>query len=60
MKQYEGTVRPMAAEYVWPTKAFADLVVSGTDSLDHCASQVIEEIARKTGRPATSLVASLT
>ena len=48
--QYDSMVRPMAAKYVWPTKAFADLVVSGTDSLAHCAQQVLEEIERKSGR----------
>ncbi len=50
MKVYEETVRPMAAKYVWPTKNLADLIVSGTDSLDHCAALVVDEIARKTGR----------
>jgi hypothetical protein len=25
-------------------------VVSGTDSLDHCAQQVLDEIERKSGR----------
>jgi uridine kinase len=60
LKQYEGTVRPMAAKYVWPTKVFADIVVSGTESLDHCASQVIDEIARKTGRHAAEVLASAT
>jgi uridine kinase len=48
--QYNGTVRPMAANYVWPTKDLADLVVSGTDSLDHCAQQVLDEIQRKSGK----------
>jgi len=57
-RQYEMTVRPMAAKYVWPTKDLAELVVSGTDSLDHCAAQVLDEVARKTGRPTNALVAS--
>lgn len=56
MRQYEGTVRPMAAKYVWPTKAYADLVVSGTDSLDHCASQVIDELTRRLGRATVEAV----
>jgi uridine kinase len=30
-RQYETTVRPMAEQYIYPTRAFADLVVSGTD-----------------------------
>lgn len=49
LKQYDETVRPMAAEYVWPTKELAGLVVSGTDTLDHCAAQVLQDIASKTG-----------
>jgi len=44
VKQYNETVRPMAAKYVWPTKELAGLVVSGTDSLEHCATQVLEAI----------------
>ncbi len=47
LKQYNETVRPMAAKYVWPSKELAGLVVSGTDSLDHCAQQVIDEINQK-------------
>ncbi len=48
--QYNSTVRPMAAKYVWPTKDLADLVVSGTDALAHCAQQVLDEIERNSGR----------
>jgi uridine kinase len=58
MKQYIETVRPMAAKYVWPTKSLAEVVVSGTDSLDHCAAQVLDEVGRRTGRSPASLVAS--
>ncbi len=57
-KQYDSMVRPMAAKYVWPTKAFADLVVSGTDSLAHCAQQVLEEIERKSGTRIASEVSA--
>ncbi|HWR14116.1 MAG TPA: uridine kinase [Terriglobales bacterium] len=42
VRQYEQTVRPMAAKYVWPTRKLAQLVVSGTDSLEHCAAQVLQ------------------
>ncbi len=59
MKQYTETVRPMAEKYVWPTRSRADIVLSGTDSLDHCASLVLEEVARKIGRPVASLAASV-
>lgn len=58
MKQYNETVRPMAAKYVWPTKELAGLVVSGTDTLDHCAAQVMEDISLKLGQSATTLTAS--
>jgi uridine kinase len=59
VNQYNSMVRPMAAKYVWPTKEFADLVVSGTDSLAHCAQQVLDEIHRKSGKiPAPELTHS--
>jgi uridine kinase len=45
LKQYNETVRPMAEIYVWPTKHLAQLVVSGTDSLEHCAAQVLEQVS---------------
>lgn len=51
LKQYDETVRPMAAKYVWPTKETAGLVVSGTDSLEHCAAQILEDIAKKISNP---------
>ena len=56
MSQYEQTVRPMAAQYVWPTKELAELVVSGTDSLDHCAEQVLQAVSRKLKQPVSALV----
>lgn len=58
LNQYQNTVRPMAAKYVWPTRANAELVVSGTDSLDHCAEQVLSVVARKMSQNVTALVAS--
>jgi uridine kinase len=58
MSQYEQTVRPMAAKYVWPTKQLAELVVSGTDSLDHCAEQVLQAVSRKMNRPVSALVSA--
>jgi uridine kinase len=56
LRQYDETVRPMAEKYIWPTRRFAQLVVSGTDSLDHCAAQVVENISRRLQRPITALV----
>ncbi|MGZ4788019.1 MAG: uridine kinase [Terriglobales bacterium] len=58
LKQYNETVRPMAAKYVWPTKKNAGLVVSGTDTLDHCAAQVLQHIENRLKRPLTTQVAS--
>jgi uridine kinase len=42
--QYETTVRPMAARYVLPTRAYADIVASGTDALARSASLVLAHI----------------
>jgi len=58
LKQYDETVRPMAAKYVWPSKDLAGLVVSGTDTLDHCAAQVLDDIGKKTGQPGNKLAVS--
>ena len=45
-RQYNETVRPMAEQYVWPTKAFAGLIVSGTAPLERCAEEVLLHISR--------------
>lgn len=50
LKQYNETVRPMAAKYVWPTKDLAEIVVSGTDSLQHCAEQILQAVSKKLGQ----------
>lgn len=42
--QYATTVRPMAARYVLPTRAYADVVASGTDSLARSAALVLAHI----------------
>lgn len=56
-KQYREAVRPMAAQYVWPTKDLADMVLSGTESLDDCAAQVIAEVEKRTSLVEDSSVA---
>ncbi|HVX65414.1 MAG TPA: uridine kinase [Bryobacteraceae bacterium] len=38
--QYTATVRPMADRYITPTREFADLVLSGIESLDTLAGRV--------------------
>jgi uridine kinase len=55
LKQYDETVRPMAAKYVWPSKELAGLVVSGTDPLEHCATQVLQDVERKLKRSLKTL-----
>ena len=44
--QYEQTVRPMAERYVIPTHAFADLIVSGVDLIEHSSALVLDHIER--------------
>ena len=51
LKQYNETVRPMAAKYVWPGKEVAGLVVSGAESLEHCAAEVLRDVKEKLKRP---------
>lgn len=41
MEQYAGTVAPMAQRYVRPSIVFADVVVSGTESIDEGVSRVL-------------------
>jgi uridine kinase len=55
LKQYDETVRPMAAKYVWPSKELAGLVVSGTDPLERCATQVLQDVERKLKRSLKTL-----
>ncbi len=47
LRQYNETVRPMASKYVWPTKQLARLVVSGTDTVEHCAKTVLDDVNAK-------------
>jgi uridine kinase len=49
VKQYEGTVRPMAELYIYPTRRFADVVVSGTDALEASAAAVLRHIQGQRG-----------
>ncbi len=39
--QYQKTVRPMAELYVWPTRVWADLILSGTGSLEEACGAVL-------------------
>ena len=46
-EQYENSVWPMAVEHVLPSRAFADLVVSGEQPLDRSVEQVLEFLGRR-------------
>lgn len=53
--QYARTVRPMAAEYVWPQRHRADIVVSGQEPFDASVARVtralgVSERARSAGQ----------
>jgi uridine kinase len=54
MEQYDSTVWPMALEYVLPTRAFADLIVSGEEPIDHAVDQVLRRLSSLTGRAAAA------
>jgi uridine kinase len=44
LDQYHRTVNPMNEKYVLPSKAFADIVVDGSDPVDQSAARVIKHI----------------
>jgi uridine kinase len=44
IEQYATTVRPMAERYVRPTRAFADVVVSGAEPLELSAQRVLAHV----------------
>jgi uridine kinase len=50
IRQYEDTVRPMAALYVWPSQRFADVVVAGTGGFEHSVAAVLNAVAQRTPR----------
>lgn len=43
-EQYRVTVRPMAERFVWPSRVFADLVVSGTQPIQQAVEAVLSEL----------------
>jgi uridine kinase len=55
IEQYAATVRPMADRYVRPTRAYADVVVSGAEPLEMSAQKVLAHVAanlpEEAGRP---------
>lgn len=42
--QYNETVRPMALEYVWPTKRYADVVIPGDQNIEQSIRQVLDAL----------------
>ena len=49
--QYNGTVRPMAERYILPSRAWADVVVSGVEPLEQSSAAVLAHVARAFSRP---------
>lgn len=45
VKQYAATVRPGAEHYIRPSRAHADLVLSGTDPIDYSGHRVLDRLA---------------
>lgn len=54
-EQYEAAVRPMAEQYILPSRAHATLTVSGCESLDWSVEQVLRSLGNLRDRPATLL-----
>jgi uridine kinase len=45
IEQYASTVRPMAELFVWPTRAFANVVVSGCEPLELSVQAALAHVA---------------
>lgn len=56
--QYLATVRPMHERYVEPTRAYADLVVTNTATLEESLAPVLDAIRSITNEPTVGVVAS--
>ncbi len=53
--QYLTTVRPMAEQYIWPTRRHADLIIRGDAQLDESVATVLSFVqGRPLSQPATS------
>ena len=49
--QYQATVLPMAAEFVWPTRRFADLEVSGTQPVELAVDAILKLLSAASPPP---------
>lgn len=47
LEQYYSTVLPSAKRYVYPTREFADIVVTGNDNIEHEVGLVLEHIRER-------------
>jgi uridine kinase len=47
LEQYHSTVLPSAKRYVYPTREFADIVVTGNDNIEHEVSLVLAHIRER-------------
>jgi len=45
-QQYAETVRPMADQFIAPTKSFADLILSGTRPLEQSVQAVLDHVRK--------------
>lgn len=50
IRQYEETVRPMAALFVWPSQRYADVLVAGTGGFEHSVAAVLKAVDQRTPR----------
>ena len=50
LEQYATTVLPMAKQYVYPTRAHADIVVTGNDNIHYEVSTVLDHIRNNNSR----------
>ncbi len=50
-RQFEETVQPMAARYVHPTMAYADLVIAGDNPIEQSVASVMEHVNKKVLSP---------
>jgi uridine kinase len=54
IEQYATNVRPMAELYVWPTRAYADVVVSGCQPVELSAQTVLAHLAEHLPKTVTA------
>jgi len=58
LEQYRTTVLPMAKRYVYPTRVYADIVVTGNDNIQYEVTTVLEHV--RSSNRSTSLASPAT